>query len=620
MPLKYQRLSFPGGTITVNSQQNDTLSYNYQPSSGSTQNGTISMISPVLITNTNTAVNTQLTVQINCNITINTSNFWFAISPGVTFDGGATTTNTKTIRFNRVINYPGLLQQNTIFFPNFQFPTGYTLKTNVQNVTVGLVNEVTNSTLSVGSGWIVGAAFGYFSNSSISTNVTNVTNCTNYYDSNATFGGGIAGSYFAAYLQFLGINSCTNYGRIQSDYAGGVAGAYYGYNSGSGSGGSGSNSNTNYGAINGRASGGIVGAYAFENAKSVANYMNLNANNGTLSTNTFDTYGGIIAGYGFNSNNCSMSQNTPSNSTTNPWFQYGVTLSNAQTLSLTDVLNEQTKLAPITTKYKTTTTMSTNTRAGSRFIETNSNVGIETQDIAFVTNAKETGEIPSIYQAVTVERPGSIYIYEALKNSYPAGSLIYIYPPNTTLSEILAEQNLPIPIADICFVKYTPIETDQGVVLIQKIDPKIHTINNKKIIAITKSVTEDKFLVCFEKHALGKNIPSTRTIVSKYHKIQNEHGEMIGAHEYVENFENVKKIDYNDEILYNILMEEHETVNVNNLICETLHPEHVIAKLYTSKYRQEDKNKIIVLMNYCKKLNNMQTYQKIVDRLSISNA
>jgi hypothetical protein len=95
---------------------------------------------------------------------------------------------------------------------------------------------------------------------------------------------------------------------------------------------------------------------------------------------------------------------------------------------------------------------------------------------------------------------------------------------------------------------------------------------------------------------------------------------MIEAHEYLEKFENVKKIDYNDEILYNILMEEYETVNVNNLVCETLHPEHVIAKLYNSKYRQEDKNKIIVLMNYCKKQNDTKRYQKIVDRLSISNA
>jgi len=116
---------------------------------------------------------------------------------------------------------------------------------------------------------------------------------------------------------------------------------------------------------------------------------------------------------------------------------------------------------------------------------------------------------------------------------------------------------------------------------------------------------------------LGENIPSTRTIVSKYHKIQNRKGKMIEAYKFLDYYEDVKKIDYNGEILYNILMDEHETLNVNNLICETLHPDHDIAKLYNSKYSQEDKNKIIVLMNYCKKLNDTKRYQKIVDRLTI---
>jgi hypothetical protein len=95
---------------------------------------------------------------------------------------------------------------------------------------------------------------------------------------------------------------------------------------------------------------------------------------------------------------------------------------------------------------------------------------------------------------------------------------------------------------------------------------------------------------------------------------------MMDAYKFLDYYENVKKIDYNDEILYNILMEDHETVNVNNLVCETLHPDHLIAKLYTSNYSQENKNKIIALINYSKKLNNTKTYQKIVDRFSISSA
>ena len=253
-------------------------------------------------------------------------------------------------------------------------------------------------------------------------------------------------------------------------------------------------------------------------------------------------------------------------------------------------------------------------------VGTNSSNSVTENNIVGIFFDKNNNVTP--FQA-EITNNNTLYIYEPLKNSYPVGSLIYIYPPNTTLSEILAEQNLPIPtptpISDICFTRNTPIQTDQGIVSIHKIDPTVHSINNKKIIAITKSISMDNYLICFEKHALGENIPSTRTIVTKYHKIKNEHGKMIQAYKYLDYFDRVKKNDYNGEILYNILMEEHETVNVNNLICETLHPEHEIAKLYTSKYSQEDKNKIIVLMNYCKKLNNTQTYQKIVDRLSISN-
>jgi len=252
---------------------------------------------------------------------------------------------------------------------------------------------------------------------------------------------------------------------------------------------------------------------------------------------------------------------------------------------------------PTTPKSKGATTLITPAMAGTSVLNANAPSNTNSGDIVFISNTYP----PGIYELATVTRTGSIYIHESLKNSYPANSSIYIYPPNNTLSEILADQNLPIPIADICFVKHSPIKTDQGIIAIQKINPFVHTINNKKIITITKSVTQDNFLICFEKDALGKNIPSTRTIVSKYHKIQNEHGKMIQAYKYLDYYENVKKIDYNDEILYNILMEDHETVNVNNLICETLHPEHEIAKLYKNNYSDEYTNTVIAFMNYSKK-------------------
>ena len=128
--------------------------------------------------------------------------------------------------------------------------------------------------------------------------------------------------------------------------------------------------------------------------------------------------------------------------------------------------------------------------------------------------------------------------------------------------------------------------------------PKIHTINNKKIVAITKTTSPDNYLVCFGKHTLGHNIPCQKTIVSKDHLINNN-GKMIKAFEFIEMYDNVKKIKYNGETLYNVLLETHDTVIVNNMICETLHPSNLIAKIYAQlfKYKLEDQSRIIQKYN-----------------------
>ena len=42
----------------------------------------------------------------------------------------------------------------------------------------------------------------------------------------------------------------------------------------------------------------------------------------------------------------------------------------------------------------------------------------------------------------------------------------------------------------------------------------------------------------------------------------------------------VTLVPYNGAILYNVLLADHEKMQVNNLIVETLHPEHKVAKLY----------------------------------------
>ena len=154
------------------------------------------------------------------------------------------------------------------------------------------------------------------------------------------------------------------------------------------------------------------------------------------------------------------------------------------------------------------------------------------------------------------------------------------------------------PISNICFPAGTPITCNQGAIPIERLNPEIHTIRGKKIVGITKTVTQDKYLVCFEKDALQKNVPSQKTIISKNHEIFYK-SEMKKAQEFINYFENVTKVKYTGEVLYNVLMEEPDKMMVNNLICETLHPENGIAKLYKDliDLNVEEQNEAISIFN-----------------------
>ena len=139
---------------------------------------------------------------------------------------------------------------------------------------------------------------------------------------------------------------------------------------------------------------------------------------------------------------------------------------------------------------------------------------------------------------------------------------------------------------DLCFPAGTPILTDQGIIAIDQLDKKKHSIDNKRIVDIILSVNSSSHLVCIKKHALGNNYPSKKTIMTKEHRILYKN-EMVEAGCFVEHFDRVKKICYTGETLYSVLMETHERINVNNLICETLHPATYLGiKLFNSEPTQ----------------------------------
>ena len=134
----------------------------------------------------------------------------------------------------------------------------------------------------------------------------------------------------------------------------------------------------------------------------------------------------------------------------------------------------------------------------------------------------------------------------------------------------------------ICFPAKTPVKTDQGYVHIDKIDKRIHTIRGEKIVAITKTVSKENHLVCIKKNALARNMPSEKTYISKNHCVLYK-GKMVEAKKLVALLDNglVEFVEYTGETLYNVLLEEHSKIIVNNMICETLHPFNKIAIFHT---------------------------------------
>lgn len=81
----------------------------------------------------------------------------------------------------------------------------------------------------------------------------------------------------------------------------------------------------------------------------------------------------------------------------------------------------------------------------------------------------------------------------------------------------------------------------------------------------------DKFLVHFSKHSLSRNYPNGSVVTSCRHKIKFR-GMYIEYCKFVGLFPKVTYVTYNGETLYNILMDNHSKISVNNIECETLDP------------------------------------------------
>lgn len=170
------------------------------------------------------------------------------------------------------------------------------------------------------------------------------------------------------------------------------------------------------------------------------------------------------------------------------------------------------------------------------------------------------------------------------------------------------------PLSNICFPAKTPVQTDQGIINIDLIDKAVHTINGKPIRHITKTISLDKYLISLDKNSLGRNMPSAKTIMSKEHKIMYD-GRLIPVYKFLEYTEKVKKVKYNGETLYNVLLANYGLMVVNNLVRETLHPENIIAKLYLMDYTDKERGKIVYQLNTSLSNRDLISYKEVVAQL-----
>ena len=145
----------------------------------------------------------------------------------------------------------------------------------------------------------------------------------------------------------------------------------------------------------------------------------------------------------------------------------------------------------------------------------------------------------------------------------------------------------------ICFPANTPVTTDQGIVPIQELENGSYTINGNKVLGVVSSKSQSSIdMVLFKKNALGNNIPSQDTLMTRNHKVyyNNIPKEAISFTttafkvnksqlKCLPSNPKPKVIQYTEEV-YNVMLDAGHKMKVNNMIVETLDPSN---KLYNIK-------------------------------------
>jgi len=146
----------------------------------------------------------------------------------------------------------------------------------------------------------------------------------------------------------------------------------------------------------------------------------------------------------------------------------------------------------------------------------------------------------------------------------------------------------------MCFTGDVLAKTNQGLIKIENIT-KENTIDGKKIIGISKIIYSQSYIVTVKKDALGENKPSADINVAPYHLFL-----INNKLEPIANFINKDTIflrKYNNEYLYNIILEEQDIMEVNNMQVQTMDPKSLLAKIFDGSQSPNQRKKIIDSLN-----------------------
>ena len=175
---------------------------------------------------------------------------------------------------------------------------------------------------------------------------------------------------------------------------------------------------------------------------------------------------------------------------------------------------------------------------------------------------------------ISMSENGSKVAYYESNNNYQ----IYSTTNVTSEPEPGPEEEQDVAIqSNICFPSNEKVLTDQGILNIQDVTKK-NTICGNNVLLLTKTKTYEKHLIMIRKDAFYPNIPNKDTKISMEHKVMYQ-GKLIESKKLLGKKEGVEKIEYNNESMYNICIDNEIPMVVNGMYCESLSIHNRIYKL-----------------------------------------